>query len=117
MLEVTPAAAELIARLLATHGLCPEQGGGLRLARDQAHGSLTMTVTAAPAETDTTLLRHAMAVYLDGHALERTRRHVLDATPGAAGPVFALLDQREEGARRDRLTAAALRDYLDRSNR
>lgn len=113
MLEVTPAAAELIQRLLDTHGLCPEQGGGLRLARDHTHGSLVMSVAAAPADSDTTLRRHEVAVYLDDHALERTQRHVLDVHPGATGPAFSLLHEREDDARRDRLTVAALREYLD----
>jgi hypothetical protein len=117
MLEVTPAAAELIQRLLDTHGLGPEQSGGLRLALDQAHGGLTMTVAAAPADADTTLRRHAVTVYLDEHAVLRTRRHVLDVHPGPNGEVLSLLDQREDEARRDRLTVAAIRDYLSRSGR
>jgi hypothetical protein len=113
MLEVTAAAADLIQQLVQRHGLCPDQGGGLRLARDPAVGGLTMTVAAAPADADTTLHRHAVAVYLDEHAMERTQRHVLDAHPGPSGPVFSLLDQREDDARRDRLTVAALRAYLN----
>jgi Fe-S cluster assembly iron-binding protein IscA len=102
MLTLTPAAAEVVRRILAD--AAPEDTAGLRIAPGEPTPegvAFEMTLVNAPEEDDETVEEEGATIFLEPAAAEMLDDKILDAEVADDQVRFAVIDPQEFGPTRN----------------